>query len=163
MRSSIVFQKTARLFFLVGFALLLSEAARAGGPYSFFPLTPCRVVDTRNPVGPQGGPSLAANTIRSFTIININSCGVPSTAQAAAINITAIQASDNGDLRIFPYLSSVPLASVINFSTVDFALANGAIIPLANIGGIDISVQTDMPPSSTGHVHFVVDVTGYFQ
>jgi hypothetical protein len=57
----------------------------------------------------------------------------------------------------------VPLASVINFSTVDFALANGAIIPLANIGGLDISVQTDMPPASTGNVHLVIDVTGYFQ
>ena len=158
-------KKTARLFLLVGVALLLTEAARAAvaGPFSFFPLTPCRVIDTRGPVGPQGGPSLAANTIRNFAIININSCGVPTTAKAAAINITAIQATDNGDLRIFPYLSAVPLASVINFGTVDFALANGAIIPLANIAGLDISVQTDMPPASPGHVHLVVDVTGYFQ
>jgi hypothetical protein len=166
MRSLTMFQKTARLLLLGGLGLLLSHAARAvpvAGPYSFFPLTPCRVVDTRDPVGPQGGPSLAANTIRSFTIININSCGVPTTAKAAAMNITALLATDNGDLRIFPYLSPVPLASVINFSTADFALANGAIIPLANITGIDISVQTDMPPGSTGHVHFVVDVTGYFQ
>jgi hypothetical protein len=157
--------KTARLFLLAGLALLLAEAARAtvAGPYSFFPLTPCRVIDTRGPTGPQGGPSLAANTIRSFAIINVNSCGVPTTAKAAAINITAIQATDAGDLRVFPYQSPVPLASVINFSTADFALANGAIIPLANISATDISVQTDMPPGSTGHVHFVVDVTGYFQ
>ena len=160
-----MFQKIARLLVLAGFALLLTETARAtvAGPYSFFPLTPCRVIDTRDPVGPQGGPSLAANTIRSFTIIGINSCGVPNTAKAAAINITAILATDLGDLRVFPYNSPVPLASVINFSTTDFALANGAIIPLANIGGIDISVQNDMPPGSTGHVHLVVDVTGYFQ
>jgi hypothetical protein len=160
-----MFHKTARLFLLAGLALLLTEAARAAvaGPYSFFPLTPCRVIDTRNPVGPQGGPALAANTIRSFTVININSCGVPNTAKAAAMNITAIQASESGDLRVFPYNSPVPFASVINFSSADFALANGAIIPLANIGGIDISVQTDMAPGSTGNVQFVVDVTGYFQ
>ena len=158
-----MFQKTARLLVLAGFAFLLSEAARAAGPYSFFPLTPCRVIDTRDPIGPQGGPALAANTIRNFAIINVNSCGVPVTAKAAAINITAILASEVGDLRVFPYLSAVPLASVINFSAADFALANGAIIPLANIGGLDISVQTDMVPGSTGHVHLVVDVTGYFQ
>jgi hypothetical protein len=158
--------KTARLFLLAGLALLLTEAARAtvAGPYSFFPLTPCRVIDTRGPTGPQGGPALAANTVRSFAIININSCGVPTTAKAAAINITAILATDAGDLRVFPYQQSpVPLASVINFSTADFALANGAIIPLANISATDISVQTDMPVGSSGHVHFVVDVTGYFQ
>jgi hypothetical protein len=158
-----MFQRIARLAFAVSLGLLVSEAARAGGPYSFFPLTPCRVVDTRNPVGPQGGPALAANTVRSFTIIGANGCGVPSTAKAAAMNVTAILATDGGDLRIFPYQSPVPLASVINFSTADFALANGAIIPLANISGIDISVQTDMPPGSSGTVNLVIDVTGYFQ
>jgi len=160
-----MFHKTARLLVLGGLGLLLSHAARAAvaGPYSFFPLTPCRVVDTRGPVGPQGGPALAANTVRNFSIINVNGCGVPSSAKAAAINITAIQATDNGDLRIFPYQSAVPLASVINFSTIDFALANGAIVPLANIGGLDISVQTDMPPGSSGNVQLVIDVTGYFQ
>ncbi len=156
-------QKSARLILLAGLSLLLSKAALAGGPYSFFPLTPCRVVDTRNAVGPQGGPPLAANSVRSFTIIGVNSCGVPATAKAAAMNVTAIQATDSGDLRIWPYQSPVPLASVINFSTADFALANGAIIPLANISGIDISVQTDMPVGSSGTVNLVIDVTGYFQ
>ena len=160
-----MFQKTARLLVLGGLGILLSHAARAvvAGPYSFFPLTPCRVVDTRGPVGPQGGPALAANTVRSFSIINVNGCGVPTTAKAAAINITVVQPTDNGDLRLFPYQSAVPLASAINFSTLDFALANGAIVPLANIGGLDISVQNDMPPGSPGNVHLVIDVTGYFQ
>ena len=156
-------RKAARLLVLGSLGILLSQAARAGGPYSFYPLTPCRIVDTRNAVGPTGGPSLAANTIRNFPVINVNGCGVPSTAKAASLNFTTVQASEAGDLRIFPYNSPVPLASVINFSTADFALANGAIIPIANIGGLDISVQTDMIPGSTGHVHLVVDVTGYFQ
>ncbi len=158
-----MFRKTARLAFAACLGLLVSEAARAGGPYSFYPLTPCRVVDTRNAVGPQGGPALSANTVRNFTIIGVNGCGVPATAKAAAMNVTAILATDGGDLRIWPYQSPVPLASVINFSTADFALANGAIIPLANIGGLDISVQTDMPVGSSGTVHLVIDVTGYFQ
>ena len=158
-----MFPKTTRLVLAATVGLLVSQAARAGGPYSFFPLTPCRVVDTRGPTGPQGGPALSANTTRNFTIIGVNSCGVPNTAKAAAMNVTAILATDGGDLRIWPYQSPVPLASVINFSTADFALANGAIIPLANIGGVDISVQTDMPVNSTGTVHLVIDVTGYFQ
>src|SRR5438876_10432802 len=111
-----MFQKTARLFLLAGLALMLTEAARAtvAGPYSFFPLTPCRVIDTRDPVGPQGGPSLAANTIRSFTIINVNSCGVPNTAKAAAIHITPILGTDLGDLRVFPYQTQVRRATAIN-------------------------------------------------
>jgi hypothetical protein len=148
---------------MVGVALLVAQTASAAGPFSFFPLTPCRVIDTRGPVGPNGGPSLAANTIRNFPIINVNSCGVPATAKAVAFNITTIQATEAGDLRIFPYNTAVPLASVINFSAADFALANGAIIPISNITGLDISVQTDMAPGSSGHVHLVTDVTGYFQ
>ncbi len=155
--------KIARPAVFASLILLFSGVALAGGPYSFYPLTPCRIIDTRGPVGPTGGPALAANTVRNFPVVNVAGCGVPSTAKAAAFNITAIQATDAGDLRIFPYQSPVPLASVINFSTADFALANGAIIPVANIGGLDISVQTDMPPGSHGTVHLVVDVTGYFQ
>jgi streptogramin lyase len=33
-----------------------------------YTLTPCRVMDTRNPAGPLGGPALAANTTRLFTV-----------------------------------------------------------------------------------------------
>ena len=157
-------QKTLRAFpLLAGFALLAAQTAFADGPFSFFPLTPCRVIDTRNAVGPNGGPSLAANTIRNFPIINVNGCGVPNTAKAVAFNFTTVGPTEGGDLRIWPYNSPVPLASVINFSGLDFALANGAIIGVANISGVDISVQTDMAPGSIGTVHLVADVTGYFQ
>ena len=34
----------------------------------FIPMTPCRVVDTRNAAGPFGGPSIAGNGTRSFTL-----------------------------------------------------------------------------------------------
>ena len=34
----------------------------------FFPLSPCRIADTRNAVGPLGGPSLSGGTNRSFPI-----------------------------------------------------------------------------------------------
>ena len=152
-------RKSALLFLAASFTFLISGKARADGPYGFFPLQPCRVVDTRGPVGPLGGPALAANTLRSFFFEGV--CGIPSTARAVVFNVTAIQATDVGDLRIFPFQVAVPFASVINFGTTDFALANGAIIPLTN--GTRISVLPDMPMGSTGHVHLVLDVTGYFQ
>lgn len=41
---------------------------------------------------------------------------------------------------------------------------NGALIPLGtDMSGNDVTVQVDMPPGSTGQVHLVLDVTGYFQ
>src|SRR5262249_25194496 len=43
---------------------------------------PCRVADTRGAVGPYGGPALAANLDRSFTIPG--QCGLPPTAPRAS-------------------------------------------------------------------------------
>src|SRR5262249_7794479 len=35
---------------------------------NFYTLTPCRVIDTRNPTGPLGGPALVAATDRLFNL-----------------------------------------------------------------------------------------------
>jgi hypothetical protein len=42
----------------------------------FFPLTPCRLVDTRGPTGALGGPSLVGNAARSFPLL-AGACNVP--------------------------------------------------------------------------------------
>jgi hypothetical protein len=146
---------------LVAVGALAADAV-AGGPFALFPLTPCRVVDTRNPPGPSGGPTLHANTQRSFPIQG--ACGVPATAQAVVFNVTVVAPTDLGDLRIFPAGTPVPFASVINWVTTDFAVANGALIPLGSDGlGNHVTVLVDMIPGSPGQVDLVLDVTGYFQ
>jgi hypothetical protein len=142
-------------------ALALVPRAEAGGPYSFFSLSPCRVVDTRNATGATGGPSVGANSTRSFPILG--ACGVPLTAQAVVLNVTVVSPTDFGDLRMFPAGTTMPLASVINWVTSDFAIANGIILPVATSGGNHVSVRADMPTGSTGKVHVVLDVTGYFE
>jgi hypothetical protein len=118
-------------------------------------------VDTRNPNGPTGGPSLAENASRPFPILG--ACGVPLTAQAVVFNVTVVTPTDFGDLRIYPAGTSAPLASVINWVTSDFAVANGAIVPVTSGAGNNVAVMVDMPVGSTGKVHLVLDVTGYFQ
>ena len=142
-------------------SLATVTAAEAGGPYSFHSLTPCRVVDTRDPAGPTAGPALAANTERSFPILG--ACGVPTTAQAVAFNITVTGPTDYGDIRIYPAGTPMPLASAINWVASDWAVANGAIIPLGSSGSDHVSVWVDMPAGSTGTVHLILDVTGYFE
>jgi plastocyanin len=127
-------------------------------PESFFTVTPCRVVDTRNPVGPSGGPALGANTSRSFPVTGL--CGIPPTASAVAINVTVVNETDFGDLRLYAAGSPAPSSSTINF-TVQKVRANNAIIPLGPGG--QIAVRCDMPPASTGQTQFLLDVTGYFQ
>lgn len=146
---------------LVAAVLALVPGAQAAGPYSFYSVAPCRVVDTRGAAGPTGGPKLGANSDRSFPILG--SCGVPGTAQAVVFNITVTQPTDTGDIRIFPAGTPMPNASVINWVTTDFAVANGAIAPVALSAGNHVTVHVDMPPASTGQVHLILDVTGYFQ
>jgi hypothetical protein len=146
---------------LVAATLALVPRAEAAGPYSFFSLAPCRVVDTRNSVGPTGGPSLPANMSRSFPILG--ACGVLSTAQAVVFNVTVTGPTDFGDLRIYPAGTPAPLASVINWVTSDFAVANGAIVPVTTGAGNNVTVMVDMRVGSTGKVDLILDVTGYFQ
>ena len=58
----------------------------------------------------------------------------------------------------------MPLASVINWTTADYAVANGAIIPLGLDGtGNHATVMVDMVPGSKGTVHLILDVTGYLE
>ena len=53
------------------------------------PVTPCRIVDTRWPAGPFGGPEMDAGATRAFDIPQ-SACGIPSTAVAYSLNVTVV-------------------------------------------------------------------------
>lgn len=146
-------------FGIAGGLLLAASSASAAGPYQLFTLTPCRVVDTRNPTGPLGGPSLAAGTTRSFPITG--TCGIPSTAKAVVFNVAVVSPTGSGNLRIWPYNTTMPLVATVNFDAGEPAIANGAIAPLTTDPTANISVFLQ---AGTGyHADLVLDVTGYFQ
>lgn len=153
------------------FALLLTAAAPvlADGPFRYFALTPCRVIDTRlTPPAPfpgNGSPALAGSTntapstpTRSFTIQG--HCGVPVGAKAAALNVTVWQPTHKGHLRLFPSAGPVPGISTLNFAGGEQALANGAIVPLSS-NAQDLSVYA-YQVAAGAQVGLIVDVTGYF-
>lgn len=144
---------------------LVPTAAQAQTPMSFFPVSPCRLWDTRNAPGPQGGPAHNANTTRDFAVRSV--CGVPTTAQAAVLNLTVtfgtLTNRDFGNMRAFPAGGALPNSSVLNWAVSDPAVANGAIILLGDSGGNHISIRIDMPTGSPGQIHSLCDVTGYFQ
>jgi hypothetical protein len=123
----------------------------------FFTVTPCRVADTRNPAGPSGGPALGADTTRSFPVIGV--CGIPSTATAVAINVTVVNQTNPGHLRLYPAGGIVPGSSTINF-VPGRTQANNAVIPLGTGGQIAVFCRVASP---TGHTDFLFDVFGYFE
>jgi len=128
------------------------------GATRFFTVTPCRVADTRSADGPSGGPALGANTTRGFLVAGV--CGVPSSASAVAINVTVVNETAVGDLRIYPAGTAAPSSSTINF-TPGKTRANGAVVPLGVSG--QLAVQCDMAPGSAHRTDFLFDVTGYFE
>ena len=124
-------------------------------PSRFYAIPPCRVLDTRGPVGPTGGPALAAGASRTFTLAGV--CAIPSTARALALNVTVTQPTAGGHLTLYPAGGAVPTASTINY-VAGRARANNAILRLNAAGQLAIFCG-----QATGTTHAIVDVSGYFQ
>ncbi len=121
---------------------------------SFVPITPCRVVDTRNTAGPLGGPSLAAVTARSFPLSQ-GACGIPATAAAYSINVTSVPHGPLGYLTVWPTGQPQPLVSLLN-SLDGRVKANAAIVSAGTSGAI--SVYSAGPAPSD----VLIDISGYF-
>jgi virginiamycin B lyase len=125
-------------------------------PAAFFSVAPCRVLDTRNAIGPLGGPALAGGVARTFGIAN--HCGIPTTAKAISGNITVTRPTTAGYLTLYPSGSTRPLASVINFRAGQ-TRANNGVFPLGSSGSLD--AFGGMPAGNS--VDFILDLNGYFQ
>ena len=146
---------TLQLLLVTSALILASTAVAQSGPFEYFPLSPCRVADTRDSVGTNGGPALGTATTRNMQVRG--RCGVPTSAKAVSLNVTITQASAGSWLAVWPSGSSRPNVSMINFQPSDPALANGIIVGLSTATE-DLSVYNNF-----GSVHVIIDVTGYFQ
>jgi hypothetical protein len=120
----------------------------------FYPLTPCRVLDTRNANGPLGGPYLSSGVERDFPVLSSN-CNIPSTAQAYSMNFTVVpyQGQSLGYLTVWPQGGSQPKVSTLNNLTATI-VANGAIVLAGTGGGI--------ATYPSGNTQLVADIDGYF-
>ncbi len=108
-------------------------AVRAQTVLQFVPVTPCRLVDTRNPNGEFGGPPLQGQTERSFIIPDNKECNIPSAAAAYSLNVTVVPHGFLGYLTVWPMGESRPLVSTLN-SYDGRVKANAADRPSGNPG-----------------------------
>jgi hypothetical protein len=139
---------------------LAAVPAHAAGPFQYFPVTPCRVFDTRTTGTQTNGMPLTNPGPHNFRIQG--NCGVPNGAQAVTLNATVVSPSRPGDLRLYPATGSAPTVSTLNYTTSE-TLANGAIVPLNAVSvptDDDLGVVIGMTASGT--IHLIIDVTGYF-
>jgi hypothetical protein len=114
------------------------------------------VVDTRGLGAPVGGPALQGQQTRHLALAG--QCGIPPTAKAVSINVTATEASAPGHVRMFPAGAAVPTSSTVNYPAAH-SRANNAVVKLGLSG--ELAVFVGQPAGST--VHLVIDVNGYFQ
>jgi hypothetical protein len=144
----------------------------ASGGTVFSPITPYRVCDTRsnNPSKLSGydlsqceGKTLGPSKILNVEVGGTNPCslstcptsgGVPTTAVAAVLNVTAISPTEPGYLTVWPEGATQPTASNLNFAP-NQTVPNVVIVPLPQNG--DISIY-----NFSGTTDVAVDVMGYF-
>ena len=131
----------------------------------FTPVTPCRIVNTRNISAP-----LVPGVIRGFDTNlasfvgqggSATTCGLPGSDTAAlAVTVTVVAPTGAGNLRAWPYGGTVPTASVINYAAyAGLNLANTTVIPLTQnvMQDYEFSVRADVSGTD-----LIVDVVGYY-
>lgn len=121
---------------------------------SYVAVTPFRVADTRANSGePYAGMTLSAGGSLNVQVTGTAS-GVPATATAAVLNVTAVDPTAAGFLTVYPEGGTLPVVSSVNF-------AAGSIVPNAVTVGLSASGMVTIY-NNTGSTNVVVDVDGYY-
>ncbi len=110
--------------------------------------TPLRLADTRTGLG--GSLRLGAGTQMSIQVAGVN--GVPTTATAAVLNITAVGPGAAGYLSVFPCATGPTGTSVVNYAPGE-TIANTTIATLDAGGRVCVSTLTASD--------VLVDITGW--
>lgn len=126
-------------------------------PTAFHTLDPCRLLDTRGPDGPYGGPRLFAGSPRVFELVD--RCLIPRSALAVSANVTVTAPTGAGYVVLYPGYGGPPGVSTVNFRAGQ-TRANNVVLPLDDDGRVSAYVG---PGGSNAFAHVVVDVNGYFQ
>jgi hypothetical protein len=123
------------------------------GGLGFYPMTPCRLVDTRpGALSTIITGALPGGTSTTLPILS-SSCDVPLTAQAYSLNFTLVPPGPVAYLTVYPTGESLPIVSTLNDPT-GAVQANAAIAPAGSGGSIEAFV--------TQTTDLVVDINGYF-
>ncbi len=120
-------------------------------------ITPCRLLDTRDDIGNRDTP-IGTGEVHTVDVHGINGeCNIPAEASGVSLNVTATQATEVTNVRIFPDANNVPNASNLNASPFgSFALPNAVTTALDAAGAFSVF-------NEFGTVQIVIDVNGYYE
>jgi hypothetical protein len=129
--------------------------AASSSTLAFYPLTPCRVADTRKPNGPLGGPYLQGGVERDFPVLLATQCNIPSSAVAYSFNVAVVPRMGDplGYLTVWATGQQQPtIATLTNLTGT--IVSNAAIVPAG--------VNTEISVFPSDDTDFVLDINGYF-
>ncbi|MFZ9628134.1 MAG: TolB family protein [Ilumatobacteraceae bacterium] len=113
----------------------------------FTGITPHRLLDTRTDVGPLVGETAELDVV--------GHAGVPADATTAVmLNVTVVNPTTNGRLKVFPTGSALPTASAFNFQA-GVVRASQVVVAVGDLGRVSFE-------STFGSVDVVVDIVGWF-
>ena len=116
----------------------------------FTGITPVRLLDTREPN--DSGLPLGAGATASVTVAGV--AGVPSSASAVVLNVTAVNPTAAGYLTVWPAGGPKPGTSNLNFVA-------GDVVPNLVTVGVGTGGQVSIF-NFAGATHVVVDIMGWF-
>jgi hypothetical protein len=140
-----------------GPASALSNAVVPKPGTGYVGLTPARLMETRSGLSTVDGQfngqgAIGVGGTRNLTVAGRG--GVPASASAVVLNVTATQPSTGGFMTVWPTGQSRPTASNLNFDA-------GQTIPNLVIAKVGSGGQVSFY-NNTGSTHVIVDVLGYF-
>ena len=116
----------------------------------FVPLTPTRLLDTREAGSIHPRPLIAGEQLN----LNVAAlAGLPSDATAAALKVTVTESTASGFWTVFPTGSSLPVVSNLNVVGSGTTIANQVLARLSG-GSTTVFAQTGG--------HLVIDLVGWF-
>ncbi|MEM9514920.1 MAG: hypothetical protein AAGA42_08680 [Actinomycetota bacterium] len=164
--SSIVWLATAALLGVVATLIVTSAWSATAAPgdddSTYVPTPGCRVTDTRASmqVGPRSTPLGQEETmtvqIRGANGQCTGALAIPNDAVGVSLNVTAVEATANSNVRVFPAnLSTPPNLSNLNVTPGGPPTPNKVDVQLSPDGKINIF-------NFRGSVQIVIDINGYY-
>jgi hypothetical protein len=143
-----------------GIGITHATSDSGDGPVSaFFPIEPCRLADTRpapDTVGPRSAGIGPAETYDIDGWGTVGNCELPEDTTGLSLNVTAVGATEQTNLRLFPTGADVPTAANLNPTPGAPPTPNAVNVDLNDTDG-QFSVY-----NAFGVVAVVIDVVGYY-
>ncbi|MFE5808557.1 hypothetical protein [Streptomyces sp. NPDC056491] len=122
----------------------------SSGLGTYKPITPTRLMDTREGLGVPKAKVGAAGTV---TLQVAGTAGIPAGATAVVLNVTATEATAGSFVSVYPNGTTRTSASNLNF-TAGQTIPNLVVVPVVN-GKVSFY-------NHAGSVHLIADVAGFY-